>query len=1094
MGAVGPRDSAESQAEALKSRLGEILESIQAMESRQSLHDNPGNTEPCTGGASEEAAMGAANQSAKQGFSTAPELTDPSSSEFRCKLNQLYTKKKEICANLQAIEREERKVAEEKRIKTQALRKKIIRDAEVVVTTLSGCGGDVYAALMGDVGNQSATLKNRQQMAHAEDFFDAVVIDEAAQALEPATLIPLQLLGPSNTRCIMVGDPKQLPATVLSKAAASLNFERSLFERLQKSNYPVTMLSIQYRMHPEICRFPSSYFYGGQLVTGETVSISSRTAPFHERRCFGPYMFFDVVEGRERTSASQSIWNDAEIDLAIELFSTLQKWFPDEMRPGRVGVITMYRQQLQILRDRFARAFGQNIAQEVEFNTVDGFQGREVDILIVSTVRAHPQSSSREALAGNPPGTEERRSIGFVADVRRMNVALTRPRFSLWILGHATTLQAGAPLWAALIEDARRRDCFLTARRPYNGVFSAASWCTSGGAGRTVAGGSKAGEECLQRNGSFARMPRRGDGEGPRHHPKDAGLPTGDSGREELDPTRWKSTVDGGMTTGPSGAGKRSQCAAEEFSTEEPHRKARRKDNDRSVNQRKGQDGSECDTREESGKAVDATLRQKETKERGEGSGNKEKGSNRERSTEGEKARCVREETGKGCPKTSDHLRSPATCNTENDTESGRVIRDGVAEGEGRSGSGQRSPTRLDGVANSAPSRMRRGNDAGLEGPMQGGNVCRPTAHRGNEDSTVGAEQGQRGPMVRDGVTEVQTPSPMGSASQVDFILKKTGDATVGSGQVFEDGAGLGRQSGNLNPGGIHTAPMPSTCTPSVESNTRQRNRQEVEDMGILLGGVAKLPRASKPAPLAGCNPPMSISSSQRTTGPGKSFDPRSHDGTKRKDVSGQGSSKNPPGVNVGARVQGSSMPTSVCTGVNGPGGPNVQSGTAIAGGSSAAAGARGSDRSVDGMIGLERQKNPGTSQRSAEPRGAGTNVTSSRLQPGSAQGSNAAAPSKPVPKEVLERRKKMQQWCEKVKQTTQQRQQVDQTLLREGRRGIPQVGKQQHPQSRRAQAEGVSSMANRPHPMHATANAVGATRPAGNQAPRPSGQHRPPS
>lgn len=127
-----------------------------------------------------------------------------------------------------------------------------------------------------------------------------------------------------------------------------------------------------------------------------------------------------------------------------------------EFASGRIGIITPYRSQLSLLRSRFSSAFGSNMVSEMEFNTVDGFQGREVDILVLSTVRASDSTNSS--------------SIGFVADVRRMNVALTRAKFSLWIVGNARTLQRN-PHWAALIENAKERNLFISVSRPYISIF-----------------------------------------------------------------------------------------------------------------------------------------------------------------------------------------------------------------------------------------------------------------------------------------------------------------------------------------------------------------------------------------------------------------------------------------------------------------------------------------------------------------------------------------------------------------------------------------------------------------------------------------------
>lgn len=100
----------------------------------------------------------------------------------------------------------------------------------------------------------------------------------------------------------------------------------------------------------------------------------------------------------------------------------------------------------------------------MEFNTVDGFQGREVDILILSTVRASVSSYRELGSKSN--------SIGFVADVRRMNVALTRAKHSLWIIGNARTLQTN-PHWCALVNDARERNLFMSVARPYGSAFKA---------------------------------------------------------------------------------------------------------------------------------------------------------------------------------------------------------------------------------------------------------------------------------------------------------------------------------------------------------------------------------------------------------------------------------------------------------------------------------------------------------------------------------------------------------------------------------------------------------------------------------------------
>ncbi|KAL9247212.1 hypothetical protein vseg_020667 [Gypsophila vaccaria] len=379
-----------------------------------------------------------------------------SSSELEARLRHLYQKKKEIYMRLAAIQSREKKINEEIRALKSKLRRSILKEAEIVVTTLSGCGGDLYTACFESTSNSKCSLSET-------NLFDAVVIDEAAQALEPATLIPLQLLKSSGTKCIMVGDPKQLPATVLSSVASRYLYECSMFERLQRAGYPVIMLTEQYRMHPEISSFPSLHFYEGKLLNG--VQASSKTSSFHKTLGLGPYMFYDVTDGQEhygKNSGSSSLNNEGEADAAIEIVRYLQKRHPSEFVGERIGIITPYKSQLSLLRSRFSSAFGSSISSEMEFNTVDGFQGREVDILIFSTVRSSETCPSGQRVNSS--------SIGFVADVRRMNVALTRARLSLWVLGNTRTLEKNAD-WAALVKDARKRNLVVTLKRPYRSIL-----------------------------------------------------------------------------------------------------------------------------------------------------------------------------------------------------------------------------------------------------------------------------------------------------------------------------------------------------------------------------------------------------------------------------------------------------------------------------------------------------------------------------------------------------------------------------------------------------------------------------------------------
>ncbi|OCK89265.1 tRNA-splicing endonuclease-like protein [Cenococcum geophilum 1.58] len=293
----------------------------------------------------------------------------------------------------------------------------ILNDAHVICATLSGSGHEMF---------QSLNIE-----------FETVVVDEAAQCVEMSALIPLKY---GCAKCILVGDPKQLPPTVFSKVAARFQYEQSLFVRMQ-GNHPddVHLLDTQYRMHPEISVFPSQTFYDGRLLDGDDMA-ALRDRPWHSSSLLGPYRFFDVQGQHQAASKGHSLINIAEIDVALQLFHRLTSDFNSVDFKGKIGIITPYKSQLRELKDRFSRKYGQSIFDVVEFNTTDAFQGRESEVIIFSCVRASPTGG-----------------IGFLQDIRRMNVGLTRAKSSLWVLGNSQSLIRGE-FWRKLVEDAQSRD------------------------------------------------------------------------------------------------------------------------------------------------------------------------------------------------------------------------------------------------------------------------------------------------------------------------------------------------------------------------------------------------------------------------------------------------------------------------------------------------------------------------------------------------------------------------------------------------------------------------------------------------------------
>ncbi|KAH9950533.1 SEN1 N terminal-domain-containing protein [Amylocystis lapponica] len=274
--------------------------------------------------------------------------------------------------------------------------------------------------------------------------FDLIIIDEAAQAIELSSLIPLKF---RCSRCVMVGDPQQLPPTVKSQEASRYGYNQSLFVRLQERNpNAVHLLSIQYRMHPDISQLPSRLFYQQRLQDGPDMA-SKTLRPWHSHAKLGTYRFFNVAAGREDSGSARghSYINRAECQVAVALFNRLRLDFSTFDFDFKVGIISMYRGQIVELRRTFEQRFGADISAIVDFNTVDGFQGQEKDVIILSCVRAGP-------------GVQ---SVGFLKDVRRMNVALTRAKSSLFVLGHAPTLERSDNTWRNIVEDAKARSCFM---------------------------------------------------------------------------------------------------------------------------------------------------------------------------------------------------------------------------------------------------------------------------------------------------------------------------------------------------------------------------------------------------------------------------------------------------------------------------------------------------------------------------------------------------------------------------------------------------------------------------------------------------------
>ncbi|GJR39258.1 P-loop containing nucleoside triphosphate hydrolase [Tanacetum coccineum] len=270
---------------------------------------------------------------------------------------------------------------------------------------------------------------------------ELLVIDEAAQLKECESLIPLQLDGLRDV--ILIGDEKQLPATICKKA----EFGRSLFQRLVMLKHTTHLLNIQYRMHPMISLFPNKEFYDKKILDGPNVKERSYKKQFLKGKMYGSYSFIHLAQGEVEFDETKSKKNMVEVAVVIELVTKLHKESITKNQKISVGCITPYKAQVLAIQGKLGDLNGTREAVESNFSvnvrTVDGFQGCEEDVIIISTV------------TGKGNG-----SIGFLSTPQRANVALTRARHCLWILGNGDTLMRSSPIWKRLVTNAKAKFCF----------------------------------------------------------------------------------------------------------------------------------------------------------------------------------------------------------------------------------------------------------------------------------------------------------------------------------------------------------------------------------------------------------------------------------------------------------------------------------------------------------------------------------------------------------------------------------------------------------------------------------------------------------
>lgn len=290
----------------------------------------------------------------------------------------------------------------------------------------------IRSSLFGEARVIASTLTGAANRVLEGEKYSTLFIDEAAQALEAACWIAIRKAG----RVILAGDHCQLPPTVKSIMALKGGLGKTLMERIVE-NKPetVTLLKMQYRMNEQIMKFSSEWFYHGMVESAPTVS--HRGILDYDT----PMMWIDTAEcdGKEEfVGENFGRINRAEAELTLQ---TLQQYL-EKIGKQRileesidVGIISPYRAQVQLLRKELRkREFFRPYRHLLTVNTVDGFQGQERDIILISLVRSNDGGD-----------------IGFLRDLRRMNVAITRARMKLIILGSSETMTSH-PFYKKLYE------------------------------------------------------------------------------------------------------------------------------------------------------------------------------------------------------------------------------------------------------------------------------------------------------------------------------------------------------------------------------------------------------------------------------------------------------------------------------------------------------------------------------------------------------------------------------------------------------------------------------------------------------------------
>lgn len=324
------------------------------------------------------------------------------------KLNQLKSELGELSSQ------------DEKKFKqlTRSAEREILTNADVICCTCVGAGDPRLARFK----------------------FRTVLIDESTQSAEPECMIPLVL---GCKQVVLVGDHQQLGPVIMNKKAAKAGLNQSLFERLVILGCAPIRLNVQYRMHPCLSEFPSNMFYEGSLQNGVTMQQRlRRDVEFPWPVADSPMMFWSNLGNEEISASGTSYLNRTE---ASNVEKIITRFFKAGVQPQDIGIITPYEGQRSYVVSSMQTngTYKKETYKEIEVASVDAFQGREKDFIVLSCVRSN-----------------DHQGIGFLSDPRRLNVALTRAKYGLVILGNPKVLSKH-PLWHYLLLHFKEKNCLV---------------------------------------------------------------------------------------------------------------------------------------------------------------------------------------------------------------------------------------------------------------------------------------------------------------------------------------------------------------------------------------------------------------------------------------------------------------------------------------------------------------------------------------------------------------------------------------------------------------------------------------------------------